>query len=115
MAINSTTEPEFGRFTSRDPIGFTGGDSNLYRYVYNQPTKFLDPFGLTVADVQRAIDFVNKFAPIGLSYSVSYTDNPNIDGSARPAILPNGKNEIILSNEYLKTLSERQLLNPTYS
>ena len=29
-----------------DPIGFTAGDSNLYRYVANRPTEFTDPTGL---------------------------------------------------------------------
>jgi RHS repeat-associated protein len=34
-----------GRFISEDPISFQGGDSNLYRYVFNSPTKFIDPTG----------------------------------------------------------------------
>jgi RHS repeat-associated protein len=35
----------FGRFISEDPIGFDGGDANLYRYVWNSPTNFFDPLG----------------------------------------------------------------------
>ena len=35
-----------GRFLSEDPIGFDGGDSNLYRYVSSSPTNFRDPAGL---------------------------------------------------------------------
>lgn len=35
-----------GRFISQDPIGFGGGDDNLYRYVGNAPTMFTDPDGL---------------------------------------------------------------------
>jgi RHS repeat-associated protein len=34
-----------GKFISEDPINFKGGDSNLYRYVFNSPTNFLDPSG----------------------------------------------------------------------
>ncbi len=34
-----------GRFISEDPIGFRGQDSNLYRYVSNQPTQLIDPSG----------------------------------------------------------------------
>ena len=34
-----------GRFISEDPIGFNGGDANLYRYVGNNSTNFVDPTG----------------------------------------------------------------------
>lgn len=36
--------PKYGRFTSRDPIGFAG-DRNLYRYAKTNPTRFTDPLG----------------------------------------------------------------------
>ena len=39
-------DPEAGRFISRDPIGFTGGDMNLYGYVGNNPLNAIDPMGL---------------------------------------------------------------------
>ncbi|HMO83331.1 MAG TPA: RHS repeat-associated core domain-containing protein [Lacipirellulaceae bacterium] len=35
-----------GRWMSEDPIGFAGGDANLYRYVVNQPINLKDPSGL---------------------------------------------------------------------
>jgi RHS repeat-associated protein len=38
-----------GRFISEDPIGFSGGDSNLIRYVGNSATNFIDPNGLEAA------------------------------------------------------------------
>jgi RHS repeat-associated protein len=37
--------PAFGRFISEDPIGFGGGDANLYGYVLESPTNFRDPSG----------------------------------------------------------------------
>jgi RHS repeat-associated protein len=40
-------DPVSGRFTSSDPGGFSGGDANLYRYVYNLPAVFVDPTGTT--------------------------------------------------------------------
>lgn len=39
-------DPTIGRWISEDPIGFTAGDPNLYRYVGNSPTNFTDPSGL---------------------------------------------------------------------
>jgi RHS repeat-associated protein len=38
-------DPATGRWLSQDPIGFAGGDANLYRYVFNQPTRYTDPSG----------------------------------------------------------------------
>jgi RHS repeat-associated protein len=35
-----------GRFISEDPVGFYGGDINLYGYVRNQPQWYRDPLGL---------------------------------------------------------------------
>jgi len=34
------------RFLQEDPIGFAGGDLNLYTYVLNQPINWVDPWGL---------------------------------------------------------------------
>ena len=38
-------DPSNGRFISEDPIGFGGGDVNLYRYVFNSPPNYTDPSG----------------------------------------------------------------------
>jgi hypothetical protein len=34
-----------GRFLQPDPIGFAGGDANLFRYCGGDPVNFIDPFG----------------------------------------------------------------------
>ncbi len=39
-------DPATGRLLQKDPSGFAGGDPNLYAYVLNNPTFWLDPFGL---------------------------------------------------------------------
>jgi hypothetical protein len=39
-------DPKVGRWLEVDPIGFAGGDANLYRYVENDPTNATDPSGL---------------------------------------------------------------------
>ena len=38
-------DPNIGRFISEDPIGFDGGDSNLFRYVGNSSINYIDPTG----------------------------------------------------------------------
>jgi RHS repeat-associated protein len=46
--------PTFQRFISEDPIGFRGGDVNLYAYVRNSPTNFTDSSGMildTIVDI----------------------------------------------------------------
>ena len=43
--------PTFQRFVSQDPVGFRGGDANLYAYVGNDAINLLDPEGLWTAAV----------------------------------------------------------------
>lgn len=41
-------DPEIGRWTSKDPILFGGGQANLYVYTGNDPNNFVDPEGEAV-------------------------------------------------------------------
>jgi RHS repeat-associated protein len=50
-------DPQIGRFLSEDPIGFQGGDINLYGYVNNDPTKFRDPTGLRIEEGDNSYYF----------------------------------------------------------
>ncbi len=45
-------DPEVGRWTARDPIGFGGDLPNLYSYVSSDPVNFLDPDGLGMTPAQ---------------------------------------------------------------
>ncbi|MBI3465587.1 MAG: RHS repeat-associated core domain-containing protein, partial [Planctomycetes bacterium] len=45
-----------GRWLSEDPIGFSAGDPNLYRYVRNNPENSADPSGLQEAMSKRETD-----------------------------------------------------------
>ena len=38
-------DPRLGRWTAKDPIGFEGGDTNLYAYVLGDPVNFFDSTG----------------------------------------------------------------------
>jgi len=55
---------QLGRFISRDPIGYDGGDANLYRYVGNRPTNAVDPSGLTfITDAPTPTEFQTVLPP----------------------------------------------------
>jgi len=42
---NRAYSPELGRFLQTDPMGFNAGDENFYRYVGNNASDSVDPFG----------------------------------------------------------------------
>jgi RHS repeat-associated protein len=46
-------DAQIGRWTSKDPIGFAGGDTNLYAYVRNDPVNWVD---FTGTKPQRSLD-----------------------------------------------------------
>jgi RHS repeat-associated protein len=39
-------QPSLGRFLTDDPLNLGGGDTNLLRYVGNEPTRWVDPVGM---------------------------------------------------------------------
>jgi RHS repeat-associated protein len=49
-------DAEGGRWTAKDPIGFAGGDTNLYAYVGNDPVNLSDSTGTTtISNIIRAV------------------------------------------------------------
>jgi RHS repeat-associated protein len=64
-------DPRAGRFLTKDPIGFLGGDVNLYRYVGNNPVNFTDPRGMAVFYWHGAIAFAAAWdEDLGLKESI---------------------------------------------
>jgi RHS repeat-associated protein len=47
--------PKLARFLAEDPLGFGGGDWNLYRYVGNAPISGTDPEGLRFPQLVRPL------------------------------------------------------------
>lgn len=43
-------DPEVGRWTAKDPIGFAGGTTLLYEYSNSDPVNYVDPTGLLGED-----------------------------------------------------------------
>jgi hypothetical protein len=43
-------DPNLGRWMQNDPIGFEGGDVNLYGYEGENPVRYVDPSGMAPAE-----------------------------------------------------------------
>jgi RHS repeat-associated protein len=54
-------DPEQGRFIEIDPIIFSGGDVDLYRYVGNSPPNLADPSGLSSKFWKANMDVLRKY------------------------------------------------------
>jgi len=59
-------DPEAGRWTCKDPIGFGGGDTNLYQYVNNDPINMIDMEGLLIFPIKgqakkMIMEVLNKY------------------------------------------------------
>jgi RHS repeat-associated protein len=78
-------DPGIGRFTSEDPIGFRGGDVNLYGYVRNEPFRHKDPHGLDILVIENGPTGDNPFGHTALAISgrglITYGNaDPAVDG-----------------------------------
>lgn len=49
-------DPQTGRWTAKDPIGFTAGSANLYAYADGDPINRFDPTGLDTSDPFDRLD-----------------------------------------------------------
>lgn len=56
-----------GRWTTKDPIRFDGGDTNLYGYVLNDPVNFIDPKGLVFQELAAEYLTPRQQAAVGLA------------------------------------------------
>jgi RHS repeat-associated protein len=72
-------DPEVGRWTSKDPILFKGGDTNLFGYVANDPINFIDPRGLWSISV-------SLFAGYGGAITIGQNPNGGYFGSVRAGV-----------------------------
>jgi RHS repeat-associated protein len=68
-----------GRWTAKDPVGFTAGDTNLYAYVFNDPVNLQDPEGgvpllVGAAIIGTASFLLGQAAAIPITESVAGMD-----------------------------------------
>jgi len=73
-------DPETGRWTVKDPIRFSGGDSNLYGYTLQDLVNFVDPDGLLplARETAEGLVFGAKvvFSALGFGTSVAGNEVP---------------------------------------
>ncbi len=73
-------DPRAGRFLTKDPIGFAGGDVNLYRYVRNNPVNWIDPEGNLPPPAWAAIGVGAGFIAWAINWWYATTHPPEGDG-----------------------------------
>jgi RHS repeat-associated protein len=80
-------DPQTARWTSQDPLGLDAGDSNLYRYVANDPTTFTDPSGQQLVVQAGSQDaWLEKLAGMGISAMAVQLPAAHFWSSARVGI-----------------------------
>jgi RHS repeat-associated protein len=80
---NRYYSPKLGRFLSKDPLGMIDGP-NLYAYVNNDPTNWVDPMGTTIlpwGDENGTDDDVYIEDPVGDIFGIPSGD-PEMDDVA---------------------------------
>ncbi len=66
-----------GKWTAKDPIGFAGGDSNLYGYVLGDSVGFFDPDGLSKETGVEGCDGKGTKNPS--KHCKEHSTNPNLE------------------------------------
>lgn len=67
-------DAETGRWTAKDPIGFAGGDANLYGYVLNDPVNLTDPVGLFPPPATGEIEFLGEVGEASGAFLRNFQD-----------------------------------------
>ena len=90
--------PGLQRFISEDPIGFAGGDSNLYAYVFNDPIGLRDASGMVVDPISwtAAAIMCGGGATVGMSVTVLSGRKPTLENLAAGAAIGCGTGMLML-------------------
>jgi RHS repeat-associated protein len=88
-------DPVLGRFMSEDPLGYSGGDFNLYSFAWTNPKNWNDPSGLSAAaeeaglsagaiiaaPAERAVGCALSTVMFEAALAVDGADNIHADGT----------------------------------
>jgi len=70
--------PTLQRFISEDPLGFRGGDINIYAYARNNPLMFSDPFGQTTLQIGLGGTAIYGIAGVTGSFGIVIDGSGNV-------------------------------------
>jgi RHS repeat-associated protein len=94
-----------GRFISEDPLEFGAGDSNLNRYVFNNPVNAIDPSGLQSSNAWGNWDPIGdatKALIVGTGAALVWTGKKLLDaadgGAISPGAIPQNKKPTAILN-----------------
>jgi RHS repeat-associated protein len=111
LAVYRVQNPGTGRWTSQDPLSFTAGDTDLYRYVENAPDIQSDGIGLEPLTwwdlVSKSGSFVNQ--AIGGAFVDSFWNMPGAAWDSRWAF--NWAAETYPVDDLRAKYSEQQLVD----
>jgi RHS repeat-associated protein len=85
------------RFTAEDPIGFAGGETNLYGYVHNDPINQVDPWGLIPKNLaqwcQKLLEHIRKLDEViaNKKDDIDRNEGPRGGSGPLPEFCPDGK------------------------
>lgn len=87
-------DPKVGRFVTKDPIGFEGGDVNLYNYVFANPVNLNDPSGEVaplaiiagITAITMTAQSISPFFSWAFKQKIPSKDPGAVRGSFRPGL-----------------------------
>ncbi|WP_163350130.1 RHS repeat-associated core domain-containing protein [Desulfovibrio sp. JC010] len=79
-------DPSIGRFITPDPIGFEGGDVDVYGYCHDDPVNFLDRMGLKKESEDSYTLRYDREKDKGEYRTLEYDEER--DGGSKPQLMP---------------------------
>lgn len=97
-------DPESGRYTQVDPIGFAGGDVNFYRYASNSVLLLFDPLGLESTPILDAGGTMGLFGGGSINFfGIKITAKANF---GRSETMVNSNNKVSQNFEMSATIKD---------